>query len=114
MKKRRSFTNEQKIAILQEAINERSVAKVLAKHRLGDGAFYRWQKRFMPNWEEVFKPKMDTRRHTEVSRPRVERIVRSDGFIDQLVTRLATALVADPRFMQGLAREFLLAGSKRK
>lgn len=110
MKKRRSFTDEQKKAILQEAIDRRSVAEVLAKHRLADGAFYRWQKRFMPNWEKVFKPKVNARRLSEETRPRVERIVRPTGLVDLVRSQLRTAQNDVKRLSRVLV---LLVGRKR-
>jgi transposase-like protein len=110
LKKRRSFTDEQKKAILQYAIDNGSVSKTLEKYRLADGAFYRWQKRFMPNWETVFKPKMNTRRHSEVSRPRVERIVRPTGLVDLVRSQLRTAQNDVKRLSRVLV---LLVGRKR-
>jgi transposase-like protein len=71
-KTRREFSLATKKAIIAEAIERRSVAEVLTKHRIADGTFYRWVRLYQPNWDKVFDPKIARRRTGNGSAPSVE------------------------------------------
>jgi transposase-like protein len=63
-RQRRSFTPEQKVAILREHLVEKvAVSDLCEKHGLAVNLFYNWQKHFFENGTAAFTPH-DKRRKT--------------------------------------------------
>ena len=93
-KKRRQFSNEEKVAILKRhLVNGERVSDICDELKLNPNMFYRWQKTFFENGAKAFESIRSSQqgKHQREMNQLQGKIVLKDSVISELVTELIKA-----------------------
>lgn len=91
--KRRSFTSQEKVAVLREHFLEgKAISAVCEKHQIAPSLFYYWQKQFFENGEAAFERNgRDGRQERELTQ-KVDvleaRLARKDAVIAEVTEEM--------------------------
>jgi transposase len=86
MRKRRSFSGEEKVVILKEhLVSHESVSDLCDKHEIHPNLFYKWQKEFFENGAAAFKKERKNDKSTKLIKELEAQVKHKDGVIIELL-----------------------------